>query len=307
METNLLTSLLEDSSWTELLVNAPDEIWLERNGRLEKTEHRFEDDLDYRNVLEWLGQETGCFVTMDRPATDSAWRGCRLHWVHESLTNRHPLLSLRRHPDNPWTLEKLEETGWCTSHEADQLRRVIDQHNNFLVVGSTGSGKTSVLNALLKMMPPNERIGIIEDSDELRLPNPASFKLLTRHDPQKLLADIDQGELLKRCLRLRPDRLVLGEIRSIEAKDFLMALSTGHAGSFGSLHASDPRQALIRLEMLIQMGAPQWTRESLRQLLRLSLQNLIVTEKDAGGVRRFKGLYEIASLEETGFLLEKLA
>lgn len=307
METNLLESLLTDPTWTELLVNAPDEIWLERQGRLEKTAHRFEDELDYRNALEWLGQETGCFVTMDRPAADGAWRGCRVHWVHESLTGRHPLLSLRRHPDNPWTLERLVESDWCTTAEAEELRRVIDGRHNFLVIGSTGSGKTSVLNALLKTMPVDERVGLIEDSDELRLPNAVSFKLLTRHDPQKLLTDIDQGELLKRCLRLRPDRLVLGEIRSVEAKDFLMALSTGHAGSFGSLHASDPRQALIRLEMLIQMGAPQWTRESLRQLLRLSLQNLIVTEKDARGGRRFKGLYEIASLEETGFLLERLA
>lgn len=298
--------LLKDGSWSELLVNAPNELWLERNGRLEPSEAVFSGDLEYRNLLEFIGQEARAFVTMDRPAADGNWRGYRLHWVHESLTGRHALLSLRRHPECPWTLEKLEEAGWCGHDEAQALVEMIRQRKNFLVVGSTGSGKTSVLNALLRVTGANERAGIIEDSDELRRPNPASFKTLTRNDPQGILSDVDQGELVRRCLRLRPDRLILGEIRGGEAKDFLMALSTGHPGSFGSLHAADPRQALIRLEMLVQMGAPQWTRESIRQLLRLSLHCLVMTEKNGAGGRVFRGLYEISSLEETGFLLERV-
>ena len=183
---------------------------------------------------------------------------------------------------------------------------LVEQKRNFLVVGTTGTGKTSILNACLKSLGSNERTVIIEDSRELTLSNSASLRLLTRDDPQKILPPIDQGDLVRHALRLRPDRLVIGEIRGPEAKDLLMALSTGHSGSFSTLHAATAAQALIRLEMLIQLGAPHWNLQAIRRLIFMSLQAIAVVGRGQNGARQLQGIFILSSLEETGFLLERL-
>ena len=187
------------------------------------------------------------------------------------------------------------------------LKKIIQLQKNFLVIGSTGEGKTTVVNALLSETDSYERSLIIEDTQEIQLPNSLSIRLLTRDETQNGLCSVDQGQLVKRALRLRPDRLVMGEIRGNEAKDFIMALSTGHRGSFGTLHAKDPQQALLRLEMLIQMGAPHWKLSAIRRLLSLSLDLIIATKKDSSGQRKLEGIYRINSLEENGFLIERLS
>jgi len=132
------------------------------------------------------------------------------------------------------------------------------------------------------------------------------MKLLTREDPHGILPAIDQTQLVKRSLRLRPDRIVMGEVRGSEAKDFLMAMATGHSGSFGTLHAQDASQALIRLEMLIQMGAPQWSLTAIRRLIQLSLDYIIITGRAATGERQLKGVFRLCSLEDQGFLVEQV-
>ena len=156
-------------------------------------------------------------------------------------------------------------------------------------------------------MRSNERVILIEDTQELALPNSASTRLLTRKDAQGVLPIIDQMELVKQSLRMRPDRIVMGEIRGAEAKDLLMALSTGHSGSFATLHATDPQQALLRLEMLIQLGASFWSLEAIRNLIFLSLQNVIVVGRSPSGVRVLKGIYVLSSRETSGILVERLA
>jgi pilus assembly protein CpaF len=147
---------------------------------------------------------------------------------------------------------------------------------------------------------------IIEDTSELKIPNDAGVKLLTRRDPHRNLRDIDQSELLKQALRMRPDRIIMGEIRGGEAKDLLMAFATGHTGCMGTLHAENARQALLRLEMLIQLGAPQWSLHAVRTLIWLSVQAVIVVARGPQGVRKLEGVYKIASLEEVGFLIERM-
>jgi pilus assembly protein CpaF len=154
-------------------------------------------------------------------------------------------------------------------------------------------------------MPQTDRVVMIEDTSELHSPNSASVKLLTRRDPHGHLRDIHQSDLLKQALRMRPDRIVMGEIRGEEAKDLLMAFATGHTGCMGTLHAETARQALIRLEMLIQLGAPQWGLHAVRTLIWLSLQNIVVVKKDKAGRRVLDGIYRVTALEEFGFLLER--
>jgi pilus assembly protein CpaF len=156
----------------------------------------------------------------------------------------------------------------------------------------------------LQELPQNERVVVLEDTAEIVIPNDASTRLLTRHDSHGLLPTVDLTELLRQSLRMRPDRLVVGEVRSAEAKDLLLALSTGHQGSMGTLHASSASQAILRLEMLVQLGAPHWSLTTIRRLLGLSLNGIVVVGRNAQGERKLQSIYELSAVEETGVLLD---
>lgn len=301
-----LDVLLQDAEITEVLVNGPESIWYEKRGQLQNHPDFFLSGASYTNSVHRLCEQAHCQSTVEQPATTGHFKEFRLTLIRQELTRNHHHLSLRRHPKSPWTLEKLAEQKWATETEIVKLRKLIEKKKSFLIVGGTGTGKTSLINALLQTIPANERAIVIEDIPEIELPNSSCMKMVTRDDPQGLLKNIDQGELLRHSLRLRPDRIVMGEIRGAEAKDLLMALATGHGGSFGTLHANDPRQALIRLEMLIQIGAPQWNLQAVRRLIHLSLDYILVVEKTPEGNRKFQGTYKICSLEENGFLVEKI-
>lgn len=298
-----LTPLLAREDLTEILLNGPDSIWVESGGRLIRHDVGFLSVANYARMLERLCLEAGCHLSIEHPSADGRWKGFRVHVSGPPLSGEHPVLSLRRHPDNPWTLERLTEAGWCSIAEARMLRELIRQRSNFLVIGPTSAGKTSVVNALLAESRPDRAL-VLEDCREIHVPPGASIRLLTRHDVQGQLPDVTLTELLRQSLRLRPDRIVVGEVRGGEAKDYLLALSTGHAGSFGTLHAESPAQALLRLEMLVQMGSPEWGLETVRRLIRLSLHGIVVCGKNERGERRFKGLHRVVSLEESGFVLE---
>lgn len=299
-----LEALLSDESITEILINGPEHIWFEKEGRLHAHTDQFFSELSFRNCLERICQRAKTHISVEHPCADGQFMDFRLSLIGADLTRSAPHLALRRHPKNPWTFQKLAASNWCDSQWLPFFQKLIDERKSFLVVGSTGSGKTSILNSFLNFLPDNERVVVIEDTPEIALPNSACMKLLTREDPHGLLPTVDQAQLVKRALRLRPDRIAMGEVRGAEAKDFLMALATGHSGSFGTLHAQDAHQALIRLEMLIQMGAPQWSLSAIRRLIQLSLDYVVVTERVASGERKFKGAYRLCSLEDHGFLVE---
>lgn len=301
-----LVRLFSDESVTEILVNGKENIWFEKNGKLYKDADHFISDITYTNFIDRTLKESKSLLTIDQPIVDGSYKQFRLNAVGHGVANHSVCLAFRRHPDNPWTFERLKEKNWCTQEQLGILKNIFEKKNNFLIVGPTGSSKTSTINAFLQCALENERIVVIEDSSEIRLPNTASTKLLTRVDPNGSLKEIDQALLVKQSLRMRPDRIVMGEVRSIEAKDFLMAMATGHPGSFGTLHADDPYQALIRLEMLIQMGAPYWNLKAIRQLIQLSIKNIIVVGKNDEGTRKLKGVFEINSLEDFGFVIEKI-
>ena len=182
---------------------------------------------------------------------------------------------------------------------------MIERRKNILFLGPTGCGKTTVLGACLKELASSERVVILEDTDELPRPNTASSKLLTRPQQGSTLPEVTLSDLVRQSLRMRPFRLVMGEVRGAEAKDLLLALATGHSGSMGTIHSADARQALLRLEMLVQLGAPQWSLQAIRQLIHLSVEALVVCGYE-GGQRRLHGLFQVAALESIGFLLEPI-
>jgi len=301
-----LEPLLDDPAVTEVIVNGGQEIWFERLGRLARHPDAFLTAPTFKNFVDRLSAEASVNIDLSRPFADGRWRDFRIHLTCAPLTHCAYHLALRRMPVHPWTLQKLEQLLWANPEQVKVLNKMIEERKNILFIGATGSGKTSVLGACLKSLPENERVLIIEDTDELPRPNSASTKLLTRPNPAPSLSEVTLSDLVKQSLRMRPHRVVLGEVRGAEAKDLLLALATGHSGSMGTLHASDPRQALLRLEMLVQMGAPQWGQQAIRQLLHLSVDALIVCG-NKNGHRRLEGIYKVAALETFGFLLEQLA
>lgn len=302
-----LEVLLKDQEITEILVNGPEAIWYERNGTLTIHDDRFFSEVSFQNIIERISQATGKHLSLNQPFIEGHIEEARVSIVEGSVTHNKTAISIRKHPKNPWTLTKLEDQGWCTPQEKTLIQEIVHSEKNFLIIGETGSGKTSIANACLQLLRPNERTIIIEDSSELRVPNKASIKLLTREGSYHQLMPIDQQELLRRSLRLRPDRLVMGEIRNKEAKDFLMLLATGHKGCFATLHAQRSQEALIRLEMLIQLGAPQWSLQAIRRLIFLSLHYIIVTGRTSSGGRKLQGIYKLSSLEDSGITLDSVA
>lgn len=301
-----LEDILNDESVSEILINGSQSIWYEKAGQLYPFSDQFLSRHSFRNITEKICQKAGINLTIESPIGDGSFSDFRVSAIKDDISRQGTHLSLRRHPKNPWNFQRLLAEKWCDSQDLSLFEKLIEEKSNFLIVGATSSGKTSIINSFLGLTKPNERVLVIEDSSEIALPNSASMKLLTRPESQGNMNEINQAHLVKAALRLRPDRIVMGEIRAHEAKDFLMAVATGHNGSFGSLHAQDPHQALIRLEMLVQMGAPQWNINAIRKLIRLSLDYILVTERTRDGQRKFKSCYRICSLEENGFLIEEV-
>ena len=297
-----LHTLINHTEVTEIIAQGHQAVIYEKQGVLKNFDDCFFSALTFRNFIFRLMQEAQIRIDLQQPCVDGQWRNFRVHLIQQPLVPYEFHLTLRRQQPTAFTLEQLKNKNMMTEVQMGLLQHIVKEKLNALVVGPTGSGKTTLLNALLQEAA-DERIVALEDTVELKMPNAKSVSLLTRYDSQGHLKNFDLSDLLRQSLRMRPERLVVGEIRGGEATQLLMALATGHQGSFGTLHADDPWQALLRLEMLTQMGAPQWTLQSIRQLIWHSLDVIAVVEL-MNQKRRLKGIYQITALESHGFLLE---
>ena len=300
-----LNYLINHPAITEIIINDKDHICYEINGCLQTLNDSFLSDITFNNIVEKLCTESQLTVNFKKPFAEGRWRQFRIHITRPPLILKDFHISLRSHPKVIWSFKKLLENHWAPEDAIEILKKLIQEKANFLIIGPTSSGKTSVLNACLQELGDHERIITIEDADELVLPNRVSTKLLTQSSPEATSAVIGQEQLLKQSLRLRPDRLVLGEVRGPEAKDLLLALASGHHGSIGTIHGNHHKQVLWKLEILTQMGAPQWHSSTIQKLIFSSLQYLIVLDK-LDSTRILKGIYKITSYEPTGFLFDSL-
>lgn len=300
-----IQDLLIDDEITEILINNHQHIFYEKSGQLKPHVDTFCDQKSYHHFIEKIGQLCKTYINSEKPFIECQNGDIRYTVIYPELAKDDYLVSLRKQPKSIWTLNQLLQKNWCSELQFMQIQKIIDQRKNFIVIGGTGSGKTSVLQSVIAALPVNQRLVILEDTQELKTVHPVNCQMLTRQNAQQPSMNIDLHDLVKKSLRLRPDRLCVGEIRGPEATALLMALATGHEGSFGSMHARTAYEALIRLEMLVQMGAPQWSIESIRKLIQLTVQNIIVVHKTTEG-RRLEGLYEITSVESHGFTLMRL-
>ncbi len=300
-----IEKLIQKEQISEILINGKDHIFYEEAGKLEMLNDQFLSKLTFNNFVHRICEESQMIVGLNQPFVDGHWNGWRIHLSRAPLVHVDFHISMRRHPKNPWTFQLLKERGWGPQSAISLIKALIDKKKNILIVGPTSSGKTSVLNACLQCLPEKERVITIEDNNELLLPNFYSTKLLTRNFHEENLLDVDQSELVRQSLRMRPDRIVMGETRGPEAKDLIMALATGHKGSIGTIHARDHKQALWRLEMLVQMGAPSWNTSTIQQMIALSIDHLILLDR-CEGERQLRGVYKLSGIEKTGYLFETL-
>lgn len=300
-----LSQLIFDTEITEIILNGPEKIFYEKAGNFFSHPDHFYSDVTFHNFIDRICQEAKICIDLNQPTANGNWRGLRLHLVGPPLSEPNICLTLRRHPENPWTLDQLSAAQWCQPNTKNILTKLVEQHSNLLIVGPTGCGKTSVLNALLQMIPPLQRVICIEDTKEVFLPNSMSCRLLTRQMNNDTLRSFDQSDLVRESLRMRPERLVVGEIRGAEAKDLILALSTGHRGCMSTLHAHSAKEALLRLEMLVQLGAPQWSLTTIRNMIRFALDYVIELEiKDKQ--RKLKSIQRLCSIEATGYVIEEV-
>ncbi|MCC6137556.1 MAG: CpaF family protein [Bdellovibrionaceae bacterium] len=302
-DTGPLETLLVDSEVTEIIINGPENIWFEKEGRFFKHTDMFLSLVTYSNFIHLLAEQAGIQTNHRTPFGNGEWRSFRVHLASPPITIYHTL-TLRRLKPYSLSLDSLKNKNWCSEQQLVNLKSLVNSKKNILVVGSTGSGKTTLLNSLI-LEAQEDRCVYIEDTAELVLNNSLSTRLLTRFDAHGGLPSVDQTDLVKQSLRMRPDRLILGEIRGGEAKDLLLALSTGHHGSMASIHAGSPQEALMRLEMLVLMGAPEWNLMTIRRLIQLTIDAIIVTKK-GNGFWQMQDIYKIASLEEFGFIVESV-
>lgn len=299
-----LATLLERDDIYDIMIQGSTAVYYEGPMGLQQHSDCFLSERSFQNFIERLMKESGLLINQKDPFGNGAVGAFRVHLMTPPISKQ-TCVTLRRHRESTFRLEELENSGFLNCEQKNFLDEILQDHSNFLIVGPTGSGKTTFLNSLIAHIPPSQRVIVIEDTDEIAIANPLSCKLIAREVCPTTLNKVTMEDLVKQSLRMRPDRLVIGEVRGQEAKDLLQALATGHSGSMGTLHAHSAKQALLRLEMLIQMGAPQWSLHSIRQLIQMSLHYLLVLKEDRLN-KGIKEIHKITSHESFGLLLEKI-
>ena len=280
-----LEELLRDPDITDVLVNSPTEVWVERSGRLQRTDISFGTDQAVTAAVERVIAPLGLRIDRASPMVDARLAdGSRLHAIIPPAAVDHPIVAVRRFVPQAEDLEVLVRLGSVTSDQADELRSVVKTRRNVLVSGGTGAGKTTLLNVLSALIDDTERVVVVEDASELRLRGHV-VRLEGRPANSEGIGAITLQQLIRSALRLRPDRIVVGEVRGPEALDLVNALNTGHSGSMSTLHANSPGEALWRLETLALMGARNIPAKAIRAQIRSAIDVVIQVERTEG-IRR---------------------
>ncbi|MFK8067840.1 MAG: CpaF family protein [Gammaproteobacteria bacterium] len=293
-----LEPLLEDPSIADILINRSDSVYVERAGKMELTQVRFRDDAHLMNIIDRIVSNVGRRVDESSPMVDARLKdGSRVNAIIPPLAIDGPSMSIRRFTVDKLQAEDLVRIGSITPMMADVLRAIIQGRLNVIISGGTGSGKTTMLNVLSSFIPITDRIITIEDSAELQLQQPHVLRLETRPANIEGKGEINQRDLVKNSLRMRPDRVVIGEVRGGEALDMLQAMNTGHDGSLATLHANNPRDALTRLETMVLMAGLSMPMKAMRAQIASAVDVVIQVERMEDGKRRVVSVQEIQGME----------
>ncbi|HEX8423537.1 MAG TPA: CpaF family protein [Pyrinomonadaceae bacterium] len=302
-----LEPLLADPTISDILVNSPHNIYIERRGKLERTDVAFKDDEHLMRVIERIVSSVGRRIDESSPMVDARLSdGSRVNAIIPPLSLDGPVLSIRRFGAEPLRMSKLIEIGALTKDIADMFEMCVNARLNILISGGTGAGKTTLLNALSAYIPEEQRIVTIEDSAELQLQQPHVVRLETRPPNIEGRGEVTQRDLVKNALRMRPDRIVIGEVRGGEAIDMLQAMNTGHDGSLTTVHANTPRDAIARLETMIQMTGMKLSERAMRQQIASALNLVIQAARLSDGTRRVVSISEITGMEGDTITMQEI-
>jgi pilus assembly protein CpaF len=299
--------LLADPEVSDILVNTSRQVYIERFGKLEPTNVIFRDDEHLMQIIDRIVTRVGRRIDESSPMVDARLPdGSRVNAVIPPLALDGPLLSIRRFGATPLLVDDLLRIGSVTEDLVGVLRAMVLCRLNLLISGGTGSGKTTMLNCLSSFIPDNERVITIEDSAELQLQQPHVGRLETRPVNIEGRGEVSQRDLVRNALRMRPDRIIVGEVRGAECLDMLQAMNTGHDGSISTVHANSPRDSLARLEMMMQMSGFNLPVRAMRQQISLALDAIVHTARMADGSRRVTGISEVVGMEGDTIMLQDL-
>ena len=293
-----IETLLKDPTVTDILVNTHASVFVERFGLLETTPVRFKDEAHLLRIVNKMVAGVGRRVDESSPMVDARLPdGSRINVAIRPVAVDGPLVSIRKFSKRPYSMDRLVEVGALRQPMAEVLSAAVAGKISLVVSGGTGSGKTTMLNALSSYISPRERLITIEDAAELQLQQPHVARLETRPPSVEGRGEIRQRELLKNALRMRPDRIILGECRGEEAFDMLQAMNTGHEGSMTTVHANTPRDAVGRIEQMIGMAANPMSALSIRSQIASAIQIVVQLERLPDGLRRVISIAEITGME----------
>jgi pilus assembly protein CpaF len=293
-----LEPLLKDPTVSDILVNAYKNIYIERFGKLEPTDVRFKDDTHLMRIIDKIVSSVGRRIDESSPMVDARLPdGSRVNAIIPPLALDGPSVSIRRFAVNPLELDDLINYQTLTTGIAEILKGIIKARLNVIISGGTGSGKTTLLNILSRFIPDDERIVTIEDAAELQMKQDHVVRLETRPANIEGRGEVVQRDLVRNSLRMRPDRIIVGEVRGKEAFDMLQAMNTGHDGSLTTIHANTPRDALMRLETMVAMANMDIPSEFLRKYVSSAIDLIIQVSRMVDGKRKLVSVQEITGME----------
>ncbi len=293
-----IQTFLEDEEISEIMINAYNKIYVERSGRIILTEAAFRDEAHFRTVLDKMLRNSGRHVDESSPMVDARLPdGSRLNAILRPLAVSGDSVTIRKFSKDPFVLSQLVEMGTLSSEMAKFLQAAVQGKLNVVVSGGTGSGKTTSLNALSAFIPPTERIITIEDAAELQLQQEHKITLETRPANIEKRGAITVRDLVRNALRMRPDRIIVGEVRGGEALDMLQAMNTGHEGSLTTVHANTPRDCLSRLETMVLMAGVELPLQAIRSQIASAVDIIVQQSRLLDGSRRIICITEVVGME----------
>lgn len=293
-----LEPLLARDDIADIMVNGDNYIFIEVGGKVEQTNIRFRDNAQLLNVCQRIVSQVGRRVDESSPICDARLPdGSRVNVIAPPLALEGPTLTIRRFKKDKLTLDQLVDFGAITPEGAEILKIIGRVRCNVIISGGTGSGKTTLLNCLTRYVESDERIITCEDTAELQLQQPHVVRLETRPPNIEGIGEITMTHLVKNCLRMRPERIIVGEVRGPEAFDLLQAMNTGHDGSMGTLHANSPREALSRIEAMITMGGFSLPMSTIREMAVSSIDIIVQAARLRDGTRRITHITEVLGME----------
>ncbi|TCP60911.1 pilus assembly protein CpaF [Rhodovulum bhavnagarense] len=296
---------LSSDDISDIMVNGTNPIYVERHGKLEQTDVRFRDDEQLLNVCQKIVSLVGRHVDEASPICDARLKdGSRVNIILPPLSMDGPSLTIRRFARDRFTIPQMVDLGTISAEGAEILSVIGRSRCNILVSGGTGSGKTTLLNALTGCIEPTERIVTCEDTAELQLQQDHVVRLETRVPNIEGQGEVTMRQLVRNCLRMRPDRIILGEVRGPEAFDLLQAMNTGHDGSMGTLHANSPIEAVSRLSSMVKMGFSGLDSETIEQMFGASVDVIIHIARFRDGVRRITHITDVLGISEGSLVLQ---